>query len=135
MKKIYSLSLPLTLAVFLSAGAFAQSQQPTQPTQPNQATQPNAPDTQTPGQQPQAQPSQAPDAASPAPSATASAAQPADGQNFSGTVVKLGDKYVLQDATGTSYDIDNQDEAKKFEGKKVKIHGKLDANGKTIHVQ
>jgi hypothetical protein len=49
---------------------------------------------------------------------------------------KQGDKYMLQDAaSGTTYDIDHQDEVKKFEGKKVKVHGTLDSTGKKILVQ
>src|ERR1700716_1390647 len=60
----------------------------------------------------------------------------ASGQSFTGTIVKQGDKYMLQDAaSGTSYDIDHQDEVKKFEGKKVKVHGTLDSTGKKILVQ
>jgi hypothetical protein len=50
--------------------------------------------------------------------------------------VKSGDKYVLQDtASNTTYDIDAQDQVKQFEGKKVRVHGTLDPNGKMIHVQ
>ena len=57
-------------------------------------------------------------------------------QSFTGTVVKQGDKYVFQDAaTGNTYDIDHQDEVQKFEGKKVKVRGTLDASGKMIHIQ
>lgn len=56
-------------------------------------------------------------------------------QTFAGTIVKAGDKYVLQDAGGTSYDIDRQDLVKSHEGKKVRINGTLDPDGKTIHVK
>src|SRR5882724_3277191 len=56
-------------------------------------------------------------------------------QTFTGTVVKSGDKFVLQDASGTSYDVDNQDALKPHEGKKVNIKGTMDPNGKLIHVQ
>jgi uncharacterized protein YdeI (BOF family) len=56
-------------------------------------------------------------------------------QTFSGTITKAGDKYVLQDASGTSYDIDRQDLVKSHEGKKVHINGTLDSDGKTIHVK
>jgi hypothetical protein len=57
-------------------------------------------------------------------------------QEFVGTVVKQGDKYVLKDAsTGTTYNIDHQDEVKKFDGKRVRVHGTLDPATKTIHVQ
>jgi len=49
--------------------------------------------------------------------------------------VKTGDKFVLQDASGTSYDVDRQDLLKKYEGKQVRVNGTLDADGKTIHVK
>lgn len=56
-------------------------------------------------------------------------------QTFAGTIVKSGDKYVLQDAGGTSFDVDRQDLVKQHEGKKVRINGTLDPDGKTIHVK
>jgi uncharacterized protein YdeI (BOF family) len=56
-------------------------------------------------------------------------------QTFSGTIMKSGDKYVLQDASGTTYDIDRQDLVRSHEGKKVRISGTLDADRKTIHVK
>jgi hypothetical protein len=83
----------------------------------------------------QRQPGQMPDqSGQPAPDTQA---QPQTGsQVFTGTIVKAGDKYVLQDAnSGTTYDVDAQDQLKQFEGKKVRIHGTLDASGKMIHVQ
>ncbi len=61
--------------------------------------------------------------------------QQAQVQTFAGTIVKAGDKYVLQDASGTSFDVDRQDLVKPHEGKKVRINGTLDADGKTIHVK
>jgi len=58
-----------------------------------------------------------------------------DSKEFVGTIVKQGNKYVFQDsASGSTYDIDHQDEVKKFEGKKVRVRGTLDSSGK-IHVQ
>lgn len=56
-------------------------------------------------------------------------------QTFAGTITKAGDKYVLQDSSGTTYDIDRQDLVKSHEGKKVRISGTLDPDGKTIHVK
>jgi FtsZ-interacting cell division protein ZipA len=105
------------------------SQQPSQtqpPQQPPNSQEPPArsqqPDQQTPDQ---TQPSQ--DQAQPDASGS---------KEFVGTVMKQGDKYVLQEAaSGTTYGIDHQDEVKKFEGKKVRVHGTLDPNTKTIHVQ
>jgi uncharacterized protein YdeI (BOF family) len=77
--------------------------------------------------QPQ-QPGQAPDS-------QAQSQQPGV-QVFTGTIVKSGDKYMFQDsASNTTYDIDHQDQVKQFEGKKVRVHGTLDSNGKMIHVQ
>lgn len=92
---------------------------------PSQSAPAQTPGQATPSQPPQAQ--QAPDAQ----------AQSAPGvQTFTGTIVKTGDKYVLQDAaSGTTYDIDHQDEVAKFDGKKVRVHGTIDATGKMIHVQ
>jgi hypothetical protein len=49
--------------------------------------------------------------------------------------MKQGNKFVLQDASGTTYDIDHQDEVSKFEGKRVRVHGTLDPSGKMIHLQ
>ena len=91
--------------------------------------------TQQPGQDPaQQQPRQAPDQ-SPTPDSQAQS-QSTGVQVFTGTIVKSGDKYVLQDsASNTTYDIDHQDQVKQFEGKKVRVHGTLDSSGKMIHVQ
>jgi hypothetical protein len=103
---------------------------PTQPGDPTAQQPATTPQTQT-NQTPEQQPSQsAPDTQGQAtPSAT-------DAQSFSGTIVKAGDKYVLQDAdAGKTYDIDHQDQVKQYEGKKVRVHGTLDASGKMIHVQ
>jgi uncharacterized protein YdeI (BOF family) len=66
----------------------------------------------------------------------AQSAQPSDdSQTFSGTIVKSGDKYVLQDASGKNFDIDRQDGLKQYEGKQVRVKGTLDADGKTIHMK
>jgi uncharacterized protein YdeI (BOF family) len=94
--------------------------------------------TQQPGQGPaqQQQPRRAPDQSGQAPDSQAQSQQQPGVQVFTGMIVKAGDKYVLQDsASNTTYDIDHQDEVKQYEGKKVRVHGTLDANGKMIHVQ
>jgi uncharacterized protein YdeI (BOF family) len=101
----------------------------------------NAQQSGSPSQQPypsqrsgQQQPGQTPDqSAQPAPD---SQAQSQSGvQVFTGTIVKSGDKYVFQDSGGATYDIDAQDQVKRFEGKKVRVHGTLDPSTKMIHVQ
>jgi uncharacterized protein YdeI (BOF family) len=68
-------------------------------------------------------------------SAAAGATVASDGQSFSGTVEKSGDKYMLKDDSGKMYDIDHQDDVKKFEGKRVRVQGKLDDSGTKILVK
>lgn len=120
----------LTLALSV-APLFAQ-----QPDQ-NSATSPTA---QTPSsssaQSGQSQPGQAqPGQTQPGQAPSDQAAPAGSTQSFSGRVTKSGDKYVLQDASGKSYDVDRQEELKKYEGKQVRIQGTLDPDGKTIHVK
>lgn len=114
-------------------------QTPSTQTPPSQTPQNQAPDQTAPGQMPP--PSQSPNQSTApnsaaAPSAQAGAAQAGGAQAFSGTIVKQGDKYMLQDeASGQTYDIDHQDEVQKYAGKRVRVHGTLDPNGKMIHLQ
>lgn len=138
--KLWSLSTLAALLLMVGVSVYAQQSAPsTTPTDPATApqTQPNDPTAQQPAAS-QSQPGQTPDqSGQPSP---ASQAQPttstSDSQTFTGTIVKSGDKYMLQDAaSGKSYDIDHQDQVKQYEGKKVRVHGTLDANGKMIHVQ
>ena len=107
-----------------------QSQQ--QPADPTATT----PQTQSPDQTGQGQTAQPPASQTqPGQPPAGTEATAGESQSFSGTVVKAGDKYVLQDASGKTYDIDHQDEVKKFDGKKVRVRGTLDQQTKTIHVQ
>jgi hypothetical protein len=56
-------------------------------------------------------------------------------QTFNGKISKSGGKYVLKDtATQTSYTLDDQDRAKQYEGKTVKVTGSLDSSSNTIRV-
>lgn len=115
-----------------SSTPSAQSQQPgqNQPGTPPSSQQPGATD---PSQSSPSQPGAQPPAGQAGPDAQAQSAS--DGQTFSGTVSKSGDKFVLQDASGKTYDVDRQEELKKYEGKQVRIKGTLDPDGKTIHVK
>jgi hypothetical protein len=55
---------------------------------------------------------------------------------FNGTIGKDGNRFVLRDDVNrTLYDLDDQDSASKFAGKKVKVTGTLDASNLTIHIQ
>jgi uncharacterized protein YdeI (BOF family) len=53
---------------------------------------------------------------------------------FTGTIVKDGENYVLRDSSGGIYKLDDSSRAQAFEGKTVKVTGKLDADSKLIHV-
>ena len=125
----------------------------TPPTQQTPQTQPTpTPDTppatqqtptaQSPDQtQPPASNNQTPSTGTPsnnAPSAGASqngAAAASESQSFSGTIEKSGDKYVLKDDSGKTYDIDHQTDVAKFEGKRVRVKGMLDSTGTKILVK
>jgi hypothetical protein len=149
--RIQSLSFLATLAIAIgmvswgsALNAQSTSSTPSDQQQPQaQQSSPDAPPTQqpTPAPAPDNTPStqqppspQAPDQAQ-APSSKETMPAAADSQVFSGTIVKQGDKYVLQDDAGHTYDIDHQDEVKKFEGKRVRVQGKLDDSGKKILVK
>jgi len=118
----------------LSAGIALNAQTTPQSGPTSRQAQPPA----TPDQaQPNQTPSQAADQAGhQAPDSQGQAAQSADVQSFTGTILKSGDKYVLQNATtGNNYDLDHQDQLQKYENKKVRVHGTLDASGKLIRLQ
>jgi uncharacterized protein DUF5818 len=55
-------------------------------------------------------------------------------QTFMGKITKSKGDLVLRDDAGTSYKLDNADQAKQFVGKSVKVTGTLDATTNTIHV-
>ncbi len=152
--KIQSFSFIATLAVVfgmvfwgnpLSAQTTPSAPAEQQTTAPDQASPNNTPTDQTPQtQQPHAQAPEVPSATqqpptSKIPEQTQSSSSDSDGgssataasgvQVFTGTVVKSGDKYVLKDDSGQTYDIDHQDEVRKFEGKRIRVHGSLDDKG------
>lgn len=79
--------------------------------------------------------SASPSGSSSAAGSASSAAGAGESQTFSGTVTKQGDKYVLKDDAGHTYDIDHQDEVKKFEGKRVRVQGTLDPATNKIMVK
>lgn len=54
---------------------------------------------------------------------------------LTGTIVKNGSDLVLQDSTGVVYQLDAQDKAKSFEGKSVKITGRLESTSNLLHVE
>ena len=155
--RIQSLTFVATLAVVFGliswGSAFAQSTPSTPTDQPTPQTTPT-PDTPPTQQTPQTQPTPSPDTPpatqQPPSSQTPDQAQPPSSkdnmpeflrhtaggsQTFSGTIVKSGDKYMLKDDSGKTYDIDHQTDVAKFEGKRVRVQGSLDSTGTKIQVK
>jgi hypothetical protein len=60
----------------------------------------------------------------------------AQAKTFTGKITKANGKYVLQEMSGgNSYQLDDQNNAKKYSGKSVLVTGTLDASTNTIRVQ
>jgi hypothetical protein len=55
-------------------------------------------------------------------------------QTLTGTVIKLGNKYVLKTTDKQTYELDDQNRAREYEGKQVKIVGSLDRTTNRIHI-
>ena len=139
MKCIHSPRFLGTMALLIGmslSGASLTAQQGT-PQAPDQAApSQQAPDQQTPTQQTPSDPNAQQPSQPPAQSTPDAQSQTSPGgQVFAGTIVKTGDKYVLQTSAGAAFDVDRQDLLAKYEGKQVRINGTLDADGKTIHVK
>ncbi|MGA8366651.1 MAG: DUF5818 domain-containing protein [Candidatus Acidiferrales bacterium] len=57
-------------------------------------------------------------------------------ETFTGSISKSGDQYVLQSPFATApYQLDDQQIASRFTGKRVTVTGTLDATDDLIHVQ
>ena len=56
-------------------------------------------------------------------------------RSFEGKIMKSGSKLVLQESsTQTAYQLDDQDKAKQFQGKDVKVMATLDPKTNTLHI-
>lgn len=64
----------------------------------------------------------------------APAMQETETQTFTGQIMNHDGKYALHGEDGKTYQLDDQDKAKDFDGKKVKIIGSLDEENMTIQV-
>lgn len=62
--------------------------------------------------------------------------QTQDAKPFNGIIMKEKGKLILKDTTTkVNYQLDDQDKAKAFVGKQVKVTGKLDLETNLIHVE
>ena len=86
------------------------------------------PDTQ-PGKQPSEQNSQ-PDAQQ----RPQQESQESTAQSVTGSVVKVAGKYMLETEDNIAYQLDDQEKAKQYEGKRVKVTGSLDRSTGILHV-
>jgi hypothetical protein len=55
-------------------------------------------------------------------------------QTLTGTIVKDGDRYILKVWNTSAYELDDQDRAKKYEGKQVKVAGTLNGKSNSFHI-
>ncbi|HVA01439.1 MAG TPA: DUF5818 domain-containing protein [Terriglobia bacterium] len=55
-------------------------------------------------------------------------------QTFMGKIMQHEGKYVLQGEGDKTYQLDDQEKARQYDGKNVKVSGTLDKESSTIHV-
>lgn len=63
------------------------------------------------------------------------AAQETEAQTFTGQIMNHDGKYTLHSEDDETYQLDDQEKAKGFDGKNVKVTGTLDEESMTIHVK
>lgn len=97
-----------------------------QPVPPPDSRSGQAPDSQQTQTQPDQSQTPAPQQPEPGPSQLA--------QTLTGTVMKAAGKFVLQTADSTAYILDDQDKARSYEGKRVKVIGTLERATGILHV-
>jgi outer membrane biosynthesis protein TonB len=90
---------------------------------------------------PDTQPSQRPSQQNPQPDAKPDTqqrpepeTQQSTAQSVTGRVVKVAGKYMLETEDNVAYVLDDQDKAKQYEGKRVKVTGSLDRSTGILHV-
>jgi outer membrane biosynthesis protein TonB len=91
---------------------------------------------------PDTQPSQQPSDQKPQPDAQQPDAQQrpqpetqeSPAQSVTGSVVKVAGKYMLETEDNVAYQLDDQEKAKQYEGKRVKVTGSLDRTTGILHV-
>jgi len=62
-------------------------------------------------------------------------AQQSTAQSVNGTIIKVGGKYVLETPDNLAYQLDDQEKARQYEGKHVKVTGNLDRATGILHVK
>jgi hypothetical protein len=112
--------IPMVLGLALSLSAQQSTTTPSTQT-PDATTSPSTQSPDTTVAQPQTQ--------------VDTSTQQRSAQSFEGKITRSGDKLVLQEnASKTAYQLDDQDKAKPYEGKNVKVMATVDASDNTLHV-
>ena len=122
MKRVLSAGavIPMVLGLALSLSAQQSCTTPSTQT-PDSTTSPSTQSPDTTVAQPQTQ--------------VDTSTQQRSAQSFEGKITRSGDKLVLQEnASRTAYQLDDQDKAKAYEGKNVKVMATVDASNNTLHV-
>jgi len=122
MKRVFSAGAMISMVLGLALSLSAQQSTTTPSTQtPDSTTSPSTQSPDTTVAQPQTQ--------------VDTSAQQRSAQSFEGKITRSGDKLVLQEnASRTAYQLDDQDKAKQYEGKNVKVMATVDASNNTLHV-
>jgi hypothetical protein len=115
---LYSIAVALIPSASAMVLAFTPGQAMALPSQEPQHQEPK-PD------QPNNTPSQQPDTAQ----------EDANAVVVTGTIVKSGSDFVLKDSSGTVYNLDAPDKAEPYNGKSVKVTGKLEADTNLLPVE
>jgi hypothetical protein len=55
-------------------------------------------------------------------------------QTFAGMIMRDGSTYILKTSTNTAYSLGEQQKAKPYEGKQVRISGILDGSDESLHI-
>jgi hypothetical protein len=56
-------------------------------------------------------------------------------QRVMGIIVRQGEKYVLKAGDNTTYQLDDQDRARRYQDKQVMVVGRLDPDSNTFHIE
>jgi Protein of unknown function (DUF5818) len=56
-------------------------------------------------------------------------------QSITGIIVKEGEKYILKAGDNTTYQLDDQDWAKQYQDKRVRVSGSVDVDSNILHVE
>jgi len=122
MKRVFSAGAMIPMVIGLALSLSAQQSTTTPSTQtPDSTTSLSTQSPDTTVAQPQTQ--------------VDTSAQQRSAQSFEGKITRSGDKLVLQEnASRTAYQLDDQDKAKQYEGKNVKVMATVDASNNTLHV-